>query len=110
MVERTRRLLNLLADPDVRASIESLYRQYQRHYVQRDTTARPEPPKRVRRVHAVSRRLGAEAVDRLVADYVSGESADTVAKRYGVSKDAALRMLHQRGVTRTCGSNQHRRA
>jgi hypothetical protein len=99
--------LNCLADPDVRASIESLYRQYQWHYVKADKTARSQPPKPVRRIHSVSRRLAPEAIDQL-ADYIGGESAKNVARRYGISKDAALRRLHKRGVVRAWGTNQHR--
>lgn len=108
MVGRTRRLLNCLADPDVQTAIESLYRQYQRHYVGRESAAAAPPPPKAPRVHAVSRRLGPEAVERLIADYIGGMKAADVATRYGISKDAALRLLHQHGVVRPWGTNQHR--
>jgi hypothetical protein len=91
----------------VRAAIESLYRQYQRHYVQRHR----RPILNDRTVcdgFAVPRRLRLEVIDRLVADYEGGESAESVARRHGISKEAALRLLHQRGVVRPWDTNQHR--
>jgi hypothetical protein len=82
--------LNCLADPDVRASIESLYRQYRRHYVGRPSEPGSPPTAKSPHVHKITHRLDADTVDRLVTDYTGGMKAADVATRYGISKDAAL--------------------
>lgn len=52
------------------------------------------------------RRLSEDAIDRLVADYEAGESAATLAERYGVHRHTIASHLEQRGVTRHVTQNK----
>ena len=44
-----------------------------------------------------SRRLEAETIDRLVAQYVDGTTAAEVGRRYGVAKSSVLQLVRQAG-------------
>jgi len=58
------------------------------------------PPRRARRrrERRVSKRLAAEAIDRLVAEYVAGTPAAELGKRYGLAKSSVLRTVRQAGA------------
>lgn len=49
-------------------------------------------------VHAVRRRLSAEAIQQLVSDYQAGVPSTQLATRYGISKGAVLRLLREQGI------------
>lgn len=46
----------------------------------------------------VVRRLGAERIGQIVADYASGISTTQLAKGHGIGKGTLLRLLRERGV------------
>lgn len=48
--------------------------------------------------HAIRRRLGAEALERLQADYEAGATTRQLAARYGIGKTSVQYYLHQAGV------------
>ena len=50
------------------------------------------------RIFPVSRRVGPETVDRLVADYESGVPTTELTGRYGLAKSSVLKLLADRGV------------
>jgi hypothetical protein len=52
-------------------------------------------------------RLGAEVLNRVIAEYVAGEATTTLANRYGIGKGTLLRLLRVGGVT---VRHQHRRS
>ena len=45
----------------------------------------------------MSRRLEAETIDRLVAQYVDGTTAAEVGRRYGVANSSVLQLVRQAG-------------
>jgi transposase-like protein len=57
--------------------------------------ARPVTPARV---HAARRRLSANTIQQLATDYQAGVPSTQLAKRYGVSKGAVLRLLREQGI------------
>jgi transposase len=59
-----------------------------------------QPAARPRRV---SHRLGAEAIEQLVTDYLAGATTRDLAARYELSKTTVTRLLRQRGAVRTRG-------
>ena len=50
-----------------------------------------------RRERRVSRRLDAEAIDRLVAEYVDGSPSAEIGSRYGIDKSSVLRLVRAAG-------------
>jgi hypothetical protein len=56
------------------------------------TALLPHVPQRV------DRRLGAEKIERIVADYVSGTSSVVLARTHGIGKGTLLRLLRERKV------------
>ena len=50
--------------------------------------------------HRLTDRLGPEVVEQMVADYVTGATCSELARRFPLSKSAALRVMHERGVAR----------
>jgi hypothetical protein len=61
---------------------------------------RARPPRRSgrrSREHRISKRLEAETVDRLVAEYVSGSTAAEVGRRYGLAKNSMLDLVRLAG-------------
>ncbi|MGV1033765.1 MAG: hypothetical protein ACOYBP_00885 [Microbacteriaceae bacterium] len=50
-------------------------------------------------VHRISTRLGKEKVDQICRRYVEGETAQTLADEFGVSKPALLALLRSQNVT-----------
>jgi len=55
------------------------------------------PARRARRPRhrRVSKRLEAETIDRLVAEYVAGTTAAELGQRYGLAKSSVLRLVRQ---------------
>jgi len=49
-------------------------------------------------VHAARRRLAPEAAQQLSTDYLAGMPSTQLAKQYGISKGAVLRLLRERGT------------
>jgi transposase-like protein len=62
------------------------------------TTTVRSVPVAAPKVHAVSRRLPAETLQQLVTDYQIGIPSTQLAKRYGISKGAALRLLRHQSI------------
>jgi hypothetical protein len=56
------------------------------------------PAAGVAHVHAARRRLSAEAIQQLVTGYQAGVPSTQLARRYGISKGAVLRLLRDREV------------
>jgi hypothetical protein len=52
------------------------------------------------RVHNVRKRLGDDAITRLVADYEAGAPTTKLTTKYGIGKGTVLRILDDHGVTR----------
>jgi transposase-like protein len=50
-----------------------------------------------RRERRVTKRLPAEIVERLVAEYAAGATAAEVGRRYGIAKNSVLRLIHKAG-------------
>ena len=50
-----------------------------------------------RRERRVSKRLDAEAIDRLVAEYVDGSPSAEIGSRYGIDKSSVLRLVRAAG-------------
>jgi len=50
------------------------------------------------RVHAIRRRLPAETTQQLLTDYQAGLPSTQLAKRYGISKGAVLRLLREYNI------------
>lgn len=91
-----------------KASAETLHRLHAQIGVpagrRRARTHRPQP-------HATRRRLGQQAVEAVVADYLAGMTTREVAERYGISKTAVIELLRPRGVLRgRGGAGQTRRS
>jgi IS30 family transposase len=63
-----------------------------------------EPPARrakrpaLSRQHSIARRLRAQTVHQMAAEYEAGASAAEVSQRYGVAKSTVLRLLRQASV------------
>jgi hypothetical protein len=59
----------------------------------------PEPSKSpTPRVHAVQRRLSPHTIQQLITDYQTGTPSTQLAKRYGFSKGAVLRLLGEQSI------------
>ena len=65
-------------------------------YAKQPKSVKPPAP----RIHALSRRLSPETVQRLVDDYHAGVSANQLATRYQFSRSSVRRLLRESGVPR----------
>ena len=71
--------------------------------IRRSTGVRDVPVARShRRVHNARRRLGAEVVARVVADYEAGCPTTALMERYQIGKGTVLGILHGAGVKMRC--------
>jgi transposase-like protein len=64
-------------------------------------TDKPPPRQSRRRARPrerrVSKRLGAETIERVVAEYVAGASSAELGRRYGIAKSSVLKLIQQAG-------------
>jgi DNA-binding NarL/FixJ family response regulator len=61
--------------------------------------ARPRRRRGRRRERRVSKRLQAETIERLVAEYAAGATAAELGRRYGIAKSSVLGLVRQAGET-----------
>jgi hypothetical protein len=66
-------------------------------YVAEEPPARQRRQSGRRREHRVSKRLQAEAITRLVAEYVAGTTAAELDQRYGLARSTVLRLVRAAG-------------
>lgn len=69
-----------------------------KHLAGRISSKRHESRQPLRRQHRLSRRLDAEQVEQLAAEYMAGSTAAELGRRYGIAKSSVLTLLRSAGV------------
>lgn len=77
---------------------EKTLEELQRLYAHIQASPEAERPSRETHIHNVERRLGPEQVERLLAQYAAGDSAQEVGRAFSVGAASVMRLVRQHGL------------